>query len=58
MGERFTLECSVRQRYPLVPYLFLFFAEAMAHFLQAHTTKLREMRLPMRDDTELLEVCR
>ena len=54
MGEGFTLERSVRQGCPLAPYLFLFFAEAMAHFLQARTTGLRGMHLPIRDDAELL----
>ena len=39
----------------LVPYLFLFFAEAMAHFLRAHTTSLHGMHLPIRDDAELLD---
>ena len=33
MGEKFTLERSVRQGCLLSPYLFLFFAETMAHFL-------------------------
>ena len=55
MGERFTLERSVHQGCPLAPYLFLFFAEAMAHFLRAPTTGLLGMRLPIRDDAELLD---
>ena len=55
MGEGFTLERSVRQGCPLAPYLFLFFAEAMAHFLRARTTGLRGMRLPIRNDAELLD---
>ena len=55
MGEGFTLERSVRQGCPLAPYLFLFFAEAMAHFLRARTTGPRGMRLPIRDDAELLD---
>ena len=48
-------EHSVRQGCPLTPYLFLFFAEAMAHFLRARTTGLRGMRLPIKDDAELLD---
>ena len=55
MGERLTLERSVHQGCTLAPYLFLFFVEAMAHFLRARTTGLRGMRLPIRDDAELLD---
>ena len=55
MGERFTLERLVCQGCPLAPYLFLFFAEAMPHFLRAHSTNLRGMRLPIRDDVEFLD---
>ena len=56
MGERFTLERSVCQGCPLAPYLFLFFVEAMAHFLRARSAGLRGMRLPIRDDAELLDL--
>ena len=38
MGERFNLEQSMQQGRPLAPYLFLFFAKAMAHFLRARMT--------------------
>ena len=55
MGEVFTLEHSVRQGCPLARYLFLFFAEAMAHFLRARTTGLQGMHLPIREDTKLLD---
>ena len=55
MGERFSLEGSVQKGCPLVPYLLLFFAEAMTHFLRARMTGLRGIRLPIRDDTELLD---
>ena len=55
MGERFTLERSVHQGCPLAPYLFLFFVEAMAHFLRARTTSLHGMCLPIKDDAELLD---
>ena len=55
MGERFHLERSVRQGCPLTPYLFLFFAEAMAHYLRARTTGIRGVRLPIREDSKLLD---
>lgn len=55
MGERFRLERSVRQGCPLAPYMFLFFAEAMTHYLQARTTGIRGVRLPIREDSELLD---
>ena len=49
MGECFRLERSVRQGCPLSRYLFLFFVEAMTHFLCARTTGIRGVRLPIRD---------
>ena len=55
IGESFTLERSVRQGFLLAPYLFLFFAEAMAHFLRARTTRLRGMGLLIKGDVELLD---
>ena len=55
MGERFRLERSVRQGCPLAPYLFLFFAEAMAHYLRARSTGIQGVRLPIREDSELLD---
>ena len=55
MGERFGLERSVRQGCPLAPYLFLFFAMAMTHYLKAHTTRIHRVRLPIRGDSELLD---
>ena len=55
MGERFHLERSMKQGCPLAPYLFLFFAEAMAHFLHARTIGIRGIQLPIRDDCKLLD---
>ena len=55
MGERFSLEQSVRQGCQLAPYLFLFFDEAMTHFLRTRTTRIREVQLPIMDDSELLD---
>ena len=49
------MERSVRQGCLLAPYLFLFFAEAMAHYLRARTTGIRGVRLPIREDSELLD---
>lgn len=34
---------------------FLFFAEAMTHFLRARTIGIRGVRLPIRDDSKLLD---
>ena len=51
MGERFCLERSVRQGCPLVPYLFLCFAEAMTHLLRARTTGIWGVRLPISYDS-------
>lgn len=45
----------MKQGCTLAPYLFLFFAKAMAHFLRAHTTSLRGVWLLIRDDSELLD---
>ena len=55
MGERFRLERSVRQGCPLAPYLFLLFAEAMTYFLCARTTRIQGVRLPIKDDSELMD---
>ena len=55
MGERFRLERSVHQGCPLAPYLFLLFAEAMTYYLRARTTGIRGVRLPIREDSELLD---
>lgn len=56
MGESFGMERSVRQGCPLAPYMFLFFAEAMAHYLRARTAGLHSVRLPIKDDSELLDL--
>ena len=55
MGERFNLEHLVHKGACLAPYLFLFFAEAMAHFLRAHETSLQCVRLPIQEEAELLD---
>ena len=36
--------------------MFLFFAEAMAHFFRARTIGIRGVRLPIKDDSELLDL--
>ena len=55
MGERFRLERSMRQGCSLALYLFLFFAKAMVHYLRARATGIRGVRLPIREDSELLD---
>ena len=44
-GPAFSLSRSVRQGCPMVPYLFLLFAEAMSSFLNADATGLQGLRL-------------
>ncbi|KAH7306937.1 hypothetical protein KP509_22G038200 [Ceratopteris richardii] len=46
IGPRFQLTRSVWQGFPLAPFLFLFFVEAIACFLTAPQTDLRGLKLP------------
>ncbi|KAH7306933.1 hypothetical protein KP509_22G037900 [Ceratopteris richardii] len=54
IGSRFQLTRSVWQRCPLTPFLFLFFAEAIACFLYAPQTDLRGLKLPF-SNSKLIE---
>ena len=55
MGHRFHPEQSVRQGYPLAPYMFLFFSKAMTHFLCIRITRIHGVHLPIKDNSELLD---
>ena len=45
-GPLFSSTQSVRQGYPLAPFLFLFFVEAIISFLNANDIGLHELRIP------------
>ncbi|MCO5558501.1 hypothetical protein L7F22_012086 [Adiantum nelumboides] len=51
----FTLSRSVRQGYPLAPYLFSFFAETMALYLRGRTPQIQGLPMPIDGSPDLVE---
>ncbi|MCO5566867.1 hypothetical protein L7F22_020550 [Adiantum nelumboides] len=54
VGRTFTLSRSVRQRCPLAPYLFLFFAGTMALYLRGRTPQIQGLHMPIDGSPDLV----
>ncbi len=54
-GPSFRLTRSVRQGFPLAPFLFLFFAEALSLFLTARDSGVKGISLPLSILEEILD---
>ncbi|MCO5548119.1 hypothetical protein L7F22_001577 [Adiantum nelumboides] len=55
VGRSFTISRSVRQGYPLAPYLFLFFAQAMALYLRVRTSQIQGLHMPIDGSPDLVK---
>lgn len=55
LGPSFKFNREVCQGCPLAPYLFLFFAEAMSHFLHALTPQIHGIRMSLSSEDKFLD---